>query len=114
MIFADVSMMEKVIRNLIGNAVKFTPENGFIIVQITKKDQGLILEFTNNGPVVTDEIANWINQPTEGNGLLLRPVKSGLGLAIVKRILELHNYSFQVTTGKNNRFLISMDLSNQL
>ena len=105
MIFADVSMMEKVIRNLIGNAVKYTPDNGAIKVELHKKGSELVLQFVNSGPAVTDDIRLWLNK-----GNANRPPKSGLGLAIVKRILELHDYELKLSTGKNNTFTIHMAL----
>ena len=109
MICADVSMMEKVIRNLIGNAVSYTPENGLITVELQKKGQGIVLRFINTGPVIAGDVVSWANAP-QNKGVLKRPPRSGLGLAIVKRILELHDYNFTITTGKHNAIEINMGL----
>ncbi|RYU89600.1 GHKL domain-containing protein [Mucilaginibacter terrigena] len=110
MIFADVSMLEKVIRNLMGNAVSYTPENGFIKVELHKKSTDLILQFSNSGPKVPADLIEWINRTDKGSGILKRPARSGLGLAIVKRILELHDYEFAITTNRHNQFTIRMKL----
>lgn len=110
MIYADVSMLEKVIRNLIGNAVSYTPLDGFIKVELTRKGRELVLEFSNNGPAVPAALIQWISQDKKAGGIVNRPANAGLGLAIVKRILELHGYSFTITTKKINHFVIRMPL----
>jgi signal transduction histidine kinase len=79
-------------------------------VELSKKGQQLVLHFINNGPSVPADVIQWISGMSQSGGLLKRPAKSGLGLAIVKRILELHDYGFDITTTEYNHFTITMQL----
>jgi len=108
MIFADVSMMERVIQNLLSNAIKFTPENGAITIELVHENDELLLQFKNNGPAIPEEVINWISHYYKQRGIIKRPVKSGLGLAIVKRILELHDFPFTIKTAGKNELTIRM------
>ncbi len=108
---ADISMMERVIQNLVGNALKNTSENGTINVAIEVESNKLIFKIENTGNPLQAQLIEWINTP-EKNGVdhPKRPEKSGLGLAIVKKILELHNSSLHALTEKNNRNVFSFVL----
>lgn len=115
---ADIRMMERVIQNLLDNAIKYTPANGFIHVQLAERNNLLELRFENNGNVLSDDILNWINltAPSTTFSTNHKPANTGLGLLIVKKILELHQYSFRVESDQHNKisFIIQMQKANQL
>jgi two-component system sensor histidine kinase GlrK len=88
----DRERILQVLRNLIGNAVKFTPERGQIIVSAYRENRGIIFSVKDTGPGIPHEnlqaIFEKFHQP---------PVKTsewtkgtGLGLAIVKNIIVAH------------------------
>lgn len=101
LIEADISMMERVVQNLLENAVKYTAEEGEIAVKLSREPGKLILLLENNGRLITPEILDWVNQDT-GEEAMNRPKQAGLGLALVKRILFLHHFNFEVGTKKND------------
>ncbi|OKS88066.1 HAMP domain-containing sensor histidine kinase [Mucilaginibacter polytrichastri] len=110
MIEADISMMERVVQNLLENAVKYTAENGFIRIALSRESGKLIVLLENSGMLIADELLDWINN-SNVEEVINRPKKAGLGLALVKRILHLHQFDFiaDISDGKHNRFIISMD-----
>jgi K+-sensing histidine kinase KdpD len=111
-------MMERVIQNLLDNAIKYTPSNGFIDIALSDEENFLVLKLRNNGAVLSNDILNWINLTAQPNNLstINKPANTGLGLLIVKKILELHNYSFHVASHEQNilSFTVQMQKANQL
>ena len=90
-ISADISWIDRLLQNLMDNAIKFTQENGFIKFTIFEKDNFQHLKVCNSGiPIPADELSHIFdryfksNQQTTHHG-------TGLGLAIVKKIVELHH-----------------------
>lgn len=101
---ADVSMMERVVQNLVDNAVKNTPGGGWIKAGITVEGNDLVFTIENTGPPLTDDLLQWINDLKDGGFTNYKTsLKSGLGLVIVQKILHLHGASLKahVTSGTN-------------
>jgi len=102
MVFADLGLVERVIQNLMDNALKFTPENGLIKLVLTKHNENIEVRIADSGPGIPKEEQAYIferyhkalNSPDKNKG-------AGLGLAIVKKILEIHNTSIQVSSKIN-------------
>jgi len=85
---ADLFEMELVIKNLISNAIKHTPQNGHIY--ICYENQTLFIE--NEGEHLSDKQKEkiwdtYVSSDREG---------TGLGLAICKTVLDLHGFSYDV------------------
>jgi two-component system sensor histidine kinase GlrK len=92
---ADVERIEQVIENLIGNALKFTPENGWITVRAVpfegKKGDLICVAVSDNGVGIETAHLSAIFEKfsrieTDGQ----TATGSGLGLTIVKHIVEDH------------------------
>ena len=87
--------MESVIRNLIDNAVRYTPVDGSINVSIGKIPDGLQLRIEDTGPGIDPAKKELMFQRFQrGNGNGEQGV--GLGLFIVKQIIELHHIDFSL------------------
>jgi signal transduction histidine kinase len=88
---ADLGMIERVLTNLLDNAIRHTPEGGEIVVRLLRGDAstaGVLVEIADTGPGIPREL-----QPV----IFQRPAFAssgerggGLGLMIVRRILQLH------------------------
>ncbi len=88
----DPERMLQVLRNLIGNAVKFTPKGGQVTVAASPVDGKLQVSVQDSGPGITAENLTAIFEKfQQGNhkGAHTRP-GTGLGLAIAKNIITSH------------------------
>ncbi len=75
--------------NIFENAVKFTPENGHVIIKTYFEENSPVITVTNSFEVLPEEELTRIFEPfyrTEQS----RAPGSGLGLAITKKIIEKH------------------------
>ncbi|MEO6221566.1 MAG: HAMP domain-containing sensor histidine kinase [Ginsengibacter sp.] len=112
---ADIKLMERVIQNLVDNAVKSTPENGIINVALQVENNNLIFNIENTGNPLSEELIHWINdKEVKDTDRTSKPSRSGLGLIIVKKILHLHNSDLkvQVTNNPSNIFSFSLPMFN--
>lgn len=107
--------MSQVFRNLLSNAMKFTPAGGFIEVRIQVRDEELRVEVQDSGPGISPanqrrlfgEIVQFNAKTLQGGG------GSGLGLWISKRIIDLHGGSIGVFSegeGKGSTFFFTLPL----
>lgn len=91
----DKALIESVIRNLVDNAVRYTPVDGSINVSIGKTPDGLQLRIEDTGPGIDPAKKELMFQRFQrGNGNGEQGV--GLGLFIVKQIIELHHIEFSI------------------
>jgi signal transduction histidine kinase len=89
---ADIALLERIIQNLVDNAIRHTPENGEVHVRLEKQpDNYFLLMIGNSGKPLSPELLRWINSDEAGTQHL-NLAKRGLGLAIVKKIANLHLY----------------------
>jgi signal transduction histidine kinase len=89
---ADIRMIERVIQNLVENALKSTPENGSVSASILMEGEMVIFKIQNTGDALPDDLLEWIGHFKKDTNLLHnRPAKFGLGLLIVQKILLLHS-----------------------
>jgi len=88
----DVERILQALRNLIGNAVKFTPEGGRVRVSVRRADQGVEVSIADTGPGIPTEnlgtIFDKFRQATPAGSYRIKG--TGLGLAIVKHIISSH------------------------
>ncbi len=109
-VVADVGMMERVVQNILVNAVKYTPFNGSIRVQLSNEADNLVLFVQNSGDPISPAILQWINAKEGAPNSTAKPSKTGFGLLIIKKIVQLHQFAFEVASdpGKGNMFTLRM------
>ncbi|MCE5264774.1 MAG: HAMP domain-containing protein [Deltaproteobacteria bacterium] len=83
----DADRILDALRNLIGNALKFTPEGGRIVVAATAGDEGLRVSVSDSGSGIPAEKLHVIFEKYESGDA---KKGTGLGLAIVKHIITAH------------------------
>ena len=97
---ADISLIERVLENLLENALRFVPEGGKITLALSDIEQKVYIKIIDNGAGIPETEIPYIfdrfyqldkNRCVESN-------HAGLGLAIVKKIIELHNSVINVTS----------------
>ena len=107
----DIKMMERVVQNLVSNAIKNTPDRGKIIIRLKLQNNRLKAIFENSGEHLSADLLNWINSGVETDIIGTRPFhKTGLGLVIVKRILSLHDSHLMASANPdaNNCFAFTL------
>ena len=88
----DIGLIQRVLENLVRNAIKFTPANGEVTIAVAQRPQSLAVTVSDTGPgIAQDDLPRIFDRFYRAvNGEEARSDSSGLGLAIVKRILDLH------------------------
>lgn len=90
-ISANEELLKHVWINLLDNAVKFSPDNGIIGVNISQEWQTLSVSISNNGEPIPDEALGKIFHKFYQGDESHASAGNGIGLAIVKRVVDLHN-----------------------
>jgi len=97
-VYADIGLIERVLENLIENALRHTPEGGAVSVVLVPESDAVGVEVRDTGSGIPPEVLPHIFERFYqfGDHTTQKMGFSGLGLAIAKRILELHNGSITV------------------
>ncbi len=99
----DEERVLDVLRNLIGNAVKFTPEGGLVTISANRIEAGVEVSVADTGPGIPKEELTGIFEKYRS---LDKKGGTGLGLAIVKHIIAAHGGKVWAESepGKGSRF----------
>jgi PAS domain S-box-containing protein len=90
-VMADTTRFKQILLNLIGNAIKFTPQGGNIELGARKVDQHVRVEVRDSGPGIPLEEQRRIFEAFYRLTQTDKAVEgTGLGLAITQRLVELH------------------------
>ena len=82
----DVRLMRQALLNVTMNAVQAMPRGGTMTLRMRKDESMLVLEITDTGPGIPQDIEARIFEPF----FTTRPTGTGLGLTVVKRIIDVH------------------------
>jgi two-component system sensor histidine kinase QseC len=112
LIASDIPVMIKgspvaisiLLRNLVHNAIQYTPPNSFVKVIVQEQLQGGVLKVIDNGPGIPEELRERVFERFF-RILGTRATGSGLGLGIVQQIAELHNAQLSLGTPENDKGL---------
>lgn len=105
----DAEKMERVVFNLMSNAVKYTPDNGRIRFGCREECGALVISVDNSGPGISSEnIANIFERFYQVDKV--NPNGSGIGLSLVKAFVELHGGTISVESEENKgcRFTVTL------
>lgn len=113
MVSADKMRIQQVIYNLIDNAIKFSPTNADIEVDVFDKNDKVFVSVKDYGIGISPENQTKIWDRFYKADELARQGKkgTGLGLAIVKEIINAHNENINVvsTEGVGTQFTFSLE-----
>jgi signal transduction histidine kinase len=96
LIYADMTLMIRLLVNLLNNAITYGKEKGWIHCSLTQNEQSILLQVQDNGigissqhlPCIFDRFYQVDKSRTSSN--------SGLGLSMVKWICDVHNGQIKV------------------
>ncbi|GAK76918.1 two-component sensor histidine kinase [Nonlabens ulvanivorans] len=102
LVYADISLIERALQNLIDNALKFTPDNGSIRVELEKSGEQCLVKVNDSGIGIAPEMQSSIFERFKQSSESFAKNGAGLGLAIVKKILDLHQSTITVMSKQNS------------
>ncbi|WP_158825976.1 PAS domain-containing sensor histidine kinase [Mucilaginibacter lacusdianchii] len=111
-LYVDTLKFMQVVNNLISNAIKFTPDNGVIEIEIQDLKDTAVIMVRDNGIGIPEDVQPYLFDKftrARRNGLRgEQPV--GLGMSIIKTIVDLHNgkISFKSNEGEGSAFYIEI------
>lgn len=116
MVFADYDSIQRVLQNLLDNAVKFANEQGRINITTELKESKVIVSIQNSGTVFKleemQEIWHRFSKLDSSRGAHRN--SSGLGLAIVREIIKAHDEKIEVTSSDKIGVQFQFSISTQV
>lgn len=115
-VFADEKMLSTVVRNLINNAIKFTPKDGSVTIKTSTENDTVLVSITDTGVGMDKETidklfkieSSFSTRGTENEK------GTGLGLLLCIEFIEKHNGKIWAESeiGKGSKFTFSLPLTN--
>ncbi len=96
-IMANPTAIHILLRNLVDNAIRYSPENSFVKINIEENENQVILTVMDNGPGIPEELRERVFERffrVSGT----KTTGSGLGLGIVMQIVKLHKAKIELLT----------------
>lgn len=106
---ADLKRVSQILGNLIGNAIKFTPDHGLVSLRVIPGDRQVVFQVIDNGPgIAPDQMSHLFDNFWQARRNDQRGV--GLGLAIAKELVEAHGGRIWVESevGRGSTFSFSL------
>lgn len=114
-IYIDIEKIERVILNLISNAIKFTKKDGVIKVKVWEDEKSVMTSVVDNGIGIPEEKLTLIFDKFKqvDNELVRKSEGCGIGLFLAKAFVELHNGVMNVKSrvGEGSNFTFSIPKS---
>lgn len=111
-VIADIGLIERVLTNLLENAIDYTVEGGEIDLSLKRTNGAIEVAFTDTGTGIKEEDLPYIFDRfyRADKSRSLSTGNTGLGLAIAKKILELHGTDIHVKSesGEGTRFYFNL------
>ena len=110
----DKEFMGTVLINLIGNATKYTPEKGRIIVKVEETGDKIMIHIIDTGIGISEEDIPHIFEKfyRSADEKVRKQTGHGLGLSIAKQIVELHDGEIKVISkrGEGSQFTVVLPI----
>ena len=114
MVEGDASLIGRAIRNIIGNAIEYSPASSVIEIETRLTERDVSIVISDNGPGIPQGSMQWLFEPGFRVGERRAKLDGrGLGLAFVRRVIDLHKGRVTVDSSPavGTRFLIELPLS---
>ena len=112
----DTACLDRILNNLIGNAIKFTSEGG-VSVTVHNDEHEVTFEVIDTGIGISEEFMSRLFQEfeQESSGMARLYEGSGLGLSITRRLVELMDGHISVASkrGEGSRFVVTFPATHE-
>jgi PAS domain S-box-containing protein len=89
--YVDAAQVERIVENLVVNAIRYTPAGTPIWVRATGDAESVLIVVEDAGPGIPEELRDSIFEPfRQGNEVVTHNPGVGIGLSLVTRFAELH------------------------
>ncbi|CAH9049642.1 Sensor histidine kinase RcsC [Pseudoalteromonas holothuriae] len=110
-VYCDQEQINQVIRNLLGNAIKFSPKGGDVLIELTMQQDKVIIEICDQGVGIPDNelsqiFSKFVQSSTTNSGA----GGTGLGLAICKEFVLLHKGCIYATNNEGPGVTMHIEL----
>jgi two-component system heavy metal sensor histidine kinase CusS len=105
--------LARVFRNVLENAIRFSPPGGYVRVDGDLRDRMLFVTVTDQGPGVDARDVDRIFEPFSRTSVAASNEGSGLGLAIARGVARSSGGDIRVEPGRGGRFLIALPLGDR-
>jgi signal transduction histidine kinase len=111
-VYADIGLVQRVLENLIRNALKFTPTGGKISIRLDKKPGAVAVAIEDTGCGIAEkDLEHVFDRFYRAENTTQESTESaGLGLAIVRKILDLHGSRITVSSQLDRGTCFEFDL----
>jgi signal transduction histidine kinase len=116
----DPHALKRVLGNLTGNALKYTPAGGRVLIGLSMDEQNLVCSVEDTGPGISEEdLPHIFEQHFRTESAVSAHVPgSGIGLALVHELVELMSGTVRaespVDDGRGTRFVVNFALAGQV
>jgi signal transduction histidine kinase/ActR/RegA family two-component response regulator len=117
-LWADPDKLRQIVSHLLSNAIKFTPENGRVQVQLHRLEGWLEITVSDNGIGIRPEFLPFVFERfRQGDSSTTRSFGGlGVGLALVRQLVELHDGTVAVESAgehKGTKFIVRLPWRSQ-
>ncbi len=108
----DLLLLQIALNNLIDNAIKYSPKEKKIIVQVLKKTPNVIIQIIDEGQGIADEEKKKVFQKFYriGNEATKSAKGTGLGLSLTQKIISTHKGSISIKDNTPNGSIFIIEL----
>ena len=107
---ADIGLIERLLENLLGNAIRYTPEQGRVSVSVEGDPRSVRVRVRDTGCGIPADELPWVFERFHRGRSGHADGGTGLGLAIARRIVDLHGGSIEARSRMNEGSEFSFSL----
>lgn len=114
MIDADADLLELAVRQVIDNALKYSPPASAIRIRLSPGENGIILSIRDEGPgIPAEDQARVFDKFFRGTNTRSKLAGTGMGLAVARQIVRAHEGDIQLAASgeKGSEFIISLPVA---
>lgn len=111
-IFADPGLLERVVANLVSNAIKFTPDDGTVGIELDATDSRARIIVRDTGPGIPDDEIRFIFDRfyRASESTTWKQLGTGIGLSLAKELADLHNADLTAENSEVRGSVFTLDL----